>query len=202
MTWKRTPQFVVLAVMITAAACARRDADGDGMADTNAPAAAPMPGMDSSTAGALNDAQIVQSLLTANSLDSAAGAEAARAASSPDVRAFASDMMRDHGALNAKVTDLVNRAMLAPETSSHIANFEAMATQSKSLLAGKTGGDYDMAYIDSEVAMHQAVLDHIDHDLLPRATAADLKPLLDQARASVLAHLERAKGLQSKMGKA
>lgn len=202
MKWNRAPQYAMLAVMTLTAACARKDADGDGIADTNAPAAASMPAMDSSTAGAMTDAQIVQSLLTANSLDSAAGAEAARAASSPDVRAFASDMMRDHGALNAKVTDLVNRSMLAPETSLHVATFESMATQSKALLAGKTGGDYDIAYIDSEVAMHQSVLDHIDHDLMPQATAAELKPLLDQARASVLAHLERAKGLQSRMGKA
>lgn len=202
MKWNRAPQYAMLAVMTLTAACARKDADGDGIADTNAPAAASMPAMDSSTAGAMTDAQIVQSLLTANSLDSAAGAEAARAASSPDVRAFASDMMRDHGALNAKVTDLVNRSMLAPETSLHVATFGSMATQSKALLAGKTGGDYDIAYIDSEVAMHQSVLDHIDHDLMPQATAAELKPLLDQARASVLAHLERAKGLQSRMGKA
>lgn len=201
MKWNRAPQCAMLAVMTITAACARKDADGDGIADTNAPAAASMPAMDS-TAGAMTDAQIVQSLLTANSLDSAAGAAAARAASSPDVRAFASDMMRDHGALNVRVTDLVNRSMLAPETSLHVATFESMATQSKALLAGKKGADYDLAYIDSEVAMHQSVLDHIDHDLMPQATAAELKPLLDQARASVLAHLERAKGLQSRMGKA
>ncbi len=201
MTWRCTPQLVVLMAILTTAACAKKDADGDGVVDSAA-AAAPMPAMDTSSAGAMTDAQIVKSLLTANSLDSAAGAEAARAASSPDVRAFASDMMRDHGALNAKVTDVVNRTMLAPEASAHIAAFEGMASQTKSLLAGKTGADYDMTYIDSEVAMHQSLLDHIDHDLIPRATAADLKPLLDQARASVLAHLERAKGLQSKMGKA
>lgn len=201
MTWKRTPQLVVLTMMVVTAACAKKDADGNRVVDSVA-AATPMPTMDSSAAGALTDAQIVQSLLTANSLDSAAGAAAARAASSPDVRAFASDMMRDHGALNTKVVDLVNHSMLAPESSSHVANLEAMASQTRALLAGKTGADYDITYIDSEVAMHQAVLDHIDHDLLPRATSADLKPLLEQARASILAHLERAKGLQSKMGKA
>lgn len=202
MTWRRTPQLVFAAVLVTAAACARKDADGDGVADSNAPAAAPMPNMDSTTAAVMTDAQIVRSLLTANSLDSAAGAEAVKAASAAEVRAFASDMVKDHGALNAKVTDLVNRSMMAPETSSHVTTFESMASQTKSLLAGKTSADYDLSYIDSEVAMHQALLDHIDHDLMPRATSADLKPLLEQARASVLAHLERAKGLQSKMGKA
>ena len=50
------------------------------------------------------------------------------------------------------------------------------------LKALKKGGDFDRAYVDHEVAYHQAVIDAIDKSLVPNAKNAELKDLLVKSR--------------------
>ena len=63
------------------------------------------------------------------------------------------------------------------------------------------GAAFDKAYIDHEVAYHQAVLDAVDKTLIPGASNAELKALLVKVRPAFVAHLEHAKMLQSSLGK-
>jgi putative membrane protein len=63
------------------------------------------------------------------------------------------------------------------------------------------GAAFDKAYIDHEVAYHQAVLDAVDKTLIPGASNAELKALLEKVRPAFVAHLEHAKQLQSSLGK-
>ena len=65
----------------------------------------------------------------------------------------------------------------------------------------KKGGDFDRAYVDHEVAYHQAVIDALDKTLVPNAKNAELKDLLVKTRPAFVAHLEHAKMLQSKLVK-
>ena len=64
-----------------------------------------------------------------------------------------------------------------------------------------SGGQFDRAYVDHEVAYHQAVLDAIDKTLLPNAKNAELKALLEKSRPAFVAHLEHARHIQSSLGK-
>ena len=63
------------------------------------------------------------------------------------------------------------------------------------------GSVFDKAYIDHEVAYHQAVLDAVDKTLIPSAQNAELKALLVKVRPAFVAHLEHAKQLQAKLEK-
>jgi putative membrane protein len=49
------------------------------------------------------------------------------------------------------------------------------------------------------VAYHQAVLDAIDHVLIPTTDNADLKKLLTDVRPAIAAHLAHAQQLQSSL---
>jgi putative membrane protein len=59
-----------------------------------------------------------------------------------------------------------------------------------------SGAAFDRAYIEREIAYHQAVLDAIDKVLIPTTENAELVALLRTVRPAVAAHLERAQGIQ------
>jgi putative membrane protein len=63
-----------------------------------------------------------------------------------------------------------------------------------------SGAAFDQAYIDHEVAFHQAVLDALDKTLIPSAQNAELKALLVKVRPAFVAHLEHAKQLRASLG--
>jgi len=63
-------------------------------------------------------------------------------------------------------------------------------------LKGMKGHAFDKAYIDHEVAYHQAVLDAVDKVLIPNAKNVELKALLVKVRPAFVAHLEHAKHVQ------
>jgi putative membrane protein len=66
-------------------------------------------------------------------------------------------------------------------------------------LKGLKGAAFDKAYVDNEVAYHQAVLDAVDKSLIPGASNAELKALLVKVRPAFVAHLEHAKKLQASL---
>lgn len=74
---------------------------------------------------------------------------------------------------------------------------DAAAKASDSRLKGKKGTDFEKAYLDEQVTMHQTVLDTIDTQLAPNAKAEELKTLLTKTRTTVASHLDHAKQLQS-----
>lgn len=165
-----------------------------GMAPTAPPAATPAP-----TAPTLTDAQIAQIALAANSADSASGMLARGKAVAADVKEFARRMVTDHSSLNKQATDLAKRLNLMPAPSDASTDLQNKAASALKELEGKTGKDFDKAYIDHEVAFHQEVLNALDQQLIPNAQNAELKQLLQTARMGVQQHLDMAKQLQSKL---
>jgi putative membrane protein len=174
--------------------------DQEGTADTTgttagagaaAPAAAP----------ALGDPQIAHVAVTANSIDSAMGALARPKAQNAQVRDFAQAMIRDHGAVNKQAVALVTRLNVTPAENDVSRQLQQGAEQARTDLGGKTGADFDRAYIDHEVRYHQTVLDALDNTLIPGSQNTDLKALLQQARPNFAAHLERARSIQGTLGR-
>jgi putative membrane protein len=161
-----------------------------------APAQAPAP---EATPPALTDANIAHIAVTANSIDSAAGAFAKPKATKKDVKDFAQMMIRDHGAVNKEAVALATKLNLTPADNDVSRQLQQGQTSSQTNLEGKSGADFDKAYIDHEVEYHQSVLDALDKTLIPGAQNAELKALLEKVRPNVAAHLERAKTIQSSL---
>jgi putative membrane protein len=154
----------------------------------------------SAAAPTLSDPQIAHVAVTANSIDSAAGAAARSKARNAQVKDFAQTMVRDHGAVNKQAVALAKKLNVTPQDNDVSKQLQQGAQQSQSELSGKSGADYDKAYIDHEVQYHQAVLDALDKTLIPEAQNGELKALLQQVRPNVAAHLDRAKKIQSSLG--
>ncbi len=148
-----------------------------------------------------NDAQIAAIVVTANQVDIDAGAWAETHASSGEVKEFAKRMVTDHTAVNKSAVDLAGRLHLTPEDNPTAQSLKKGGEDNVANLKTLSGAAFDRAYVDHEVAYHQAVLDALDSTLIPSASNADLKALMVKVRPAFVAHLDHAKMLQAKVDK-
>ena len=152
-------------------------------------------------AQAPNDAQIAHIVVTANQVDIDAGKLAQKQAKSLDVKAFGKQMVTDHGAVNKQAVALVTKLKVKPEDNATSQGLKSGGDANVKKLKGLKGAAFDRAYVDQEVAYHQAVLDAIDKVLIPSAKNGELKGLLQKVRPAIAAHLDHAKMMVSSLGK-
>ncbi|MBS0612261.1 MAG: DUF4142 domain-containing protein [Proteobacteria bacterium] len=145
------------------------------------------------------DPQIAAIVVTANQVDIDAGKLAVSKASSSKVKDFAKLMITDHTGVNRSATNLVTKLHVTPESSDTSRNLRKGGDDNLANLGKLNGSAFDKAYVDHEVAYHQAVLDAVDKTLIPSASNAELKALLVKVRPAFEAHLEHAKHLQSSL---
>ncbi len=145
------------------------------------------------------DPQIAAIVVTANQVDIDAGKLAQATSHSAQVRDFAQLMVKDHTGVNQAATDLVTRLHVTPESNPTSDSLEQGGKQNLANLHKLSGTAFDKAYVDHEVTYHQAVLDAVDHTLIPSASNAELKALLVKVRPAFVAHLEHAKTLQASL---
>ena len=195
---RRTP-FALTCAAALVAACSKGEKTSDSAraADSSAVAATAAPAM-TPAAPALTDANIVAILDGANAADSAAGSVAAAKGTASDVKAFGRDMMRDHHALRVAGLDLAKKLSVTPEMPAGDTSATAASKWKDSLTAMARGAAWDKAYIEHEVAYHQAVL-NTAQTALGAAQNAELKALIQKAAPNIQAHLDHAKQIQSKL---
>jgi len=189
-----------LAAIATAVALAGCKKSENPPADTATPAVAPAPDTTkpaAAAAPAINDAQIAHIVVTANSVDSAAGMLAEKKGATKAVKDFGKTMVTDHGGVNKQAVALVTKLNVTPEDNDTSKQLKSGGDANLAKLQGLSGKEFDKAYIDNEVAYHQAVLDALDKTLITNAQNADLKALLEKVRPAFVAHLDMAKKIQS-----
>ena len=156
----------------------------------------------SAESAAPNDAQIAAIVVTANQVDIDAGKLAEARAQSGEVKKFAQLMVKDHTGVNKAATELVQKLHVTPEANSTSESLKKGGNENLAALEKLSGPAFDKAYIDHEVAYHQAVIDALDKTLIPAAQNAELKALLVKVRPAFVAHLDHAKQVQSDLAKA
>jgi len=149
----------------------------------------------------INDAQIAKIVVTANQVDIDAGKFAASKATSPEVKKFAQTMVTDHTGVNKQAVDLATKLGVKPEDNDTAKSLASGGQANLANLKTLKGKEFDKAYVDHEVAYHQAVLDAVDKTLIPGAKNDELKALLVKVRPAFVAHLEHAKMVQADLSK-
>ena len=148
-----------------------------------------------------NDAQIAAIVVTANQVDIDAGQYAQAHSTSKDVQGFAKLMVTDHTAVNKSAVDLATKLKLTPEDNPTAQSLKKGGEDNVAKLRTLSGPALDRAYVDHEVAYHQAVIDALDKTLIPSAKNEELKALMVKVRPAFVAHLDHAKMLQAQLGK-
>jgi putative membrane protein len=152
------------------------------------------------SAQGVTDPQIASIVVTANQVDIDAGNLAKKQAANAEVKKFADLMVTDHTGVNKSATALVTKLKVTPEDNPTSQSLKSGGDANLKTLKGLKGAEFDKAYVDHEVAYHQAVIDAVDKTLIPGAKNEELKALLVKVRPAFIAHLEHAKHLQSTLG--
>ncbi|MGB6605232.1 MAG: DUF4142 domain-containing protein [Steroidobacteraceae bacterium] len=145
------------------------------------------------------DPQIAAIVVTANQVDIDAGKLAKARSRTKDIQEFAERMITDHTGVNKAATDLVTKLHVTPEPNPTSESLQKGGDENLAALKKLHGRAFDKAYIDHEVAYHEAVLQAMDQTLIPSAQNAELKALLVKVRPAFVAHLEHAKKLQAEL---
>jgi putative membrane protein len=135
-------------------------------------------GIASAQSPKITDPQIAHIAYTAGQLDIAAAQLALQKSKSKDVVAFATDMERDHKAVNEQALALVKKLNVTPEDNDTSKALTKQAADKRAELAKLSGTAFDKAYIDNEVAYHKTVNGALQNTLIPSATNPELKDLL------------------------
>jgi putative membrane protein len=148
------------------------------------------------------DAEIAGIVVAANQVDVDAGKYAEGKTSNAEVKKFAKQMVMDHTAVNEQAGALAKKLKLTPADSDESKSLKDGGKKNLANLETLKGEGFDKAYVDHEVAYHQAVLDAIDTTLIPNAKNAELKSLIEKVRPAIATHLDHAKSIQTTLNKA
>lgn len=130
-------------------------------------------------AGTPTDPQIAHIAYTAGVIDIKAAEQALSISKNEAVRAFATSMATDHKTVNDLALALVAKLGVTPEDNDTSKGLAAQSEAKAAELAKLTGADFDKAYVTNEAAYHKAVNAAVADLLIPSASNAELKSLLE-----------------------
>jgi putative membrane protein len=145
------------------------------------------------------DPQIAHIAYTAGQLDIDAAKQALAKSKNKEVRAFAQDMQRDHTAVNKKALALVKKLKVTPEDNDTSKALAKQAKEKRDELAKLNGAAFDKAYMDNEVAYHKTVNGALEKTLIPSASNAELKELLQTGLKIFQGHEQHAEQVAAKL---
>ncbi|MNL17561.1 hypothetical protein D3C87_1386610 [compost metagenome] len=149
------------------------------------------------------DPEIAEILKTANDGEMKVAKVAKSHAENKDVQDFAKMMIESHKKNEKEGKEVFKKAKIKPK-SNETAKLMKKETEAKikELKAQKkNSAEFDRAYIESQIAMHQQLLNDLDATLIPNAKSEDLKTYLTETRNHVQEHLTKAQQIQTSMMK-
>lgn len=162
-------------------------------------AAAPPASQPPAAQKALDDPTIVAIFDATNTADIETGSLAVKRAQSKAVRDYGAMMAHDHEAVRQLGRDLAKKLGVTPTPPADDASAKAHA-QAMATLRAKHGADFDRAYMQHEIAFHQAVIDAIQTTLLPAIQNEELKALVVKVAPAFQAHMLAGQRLEKELG--
>ena len=147
----------------------------------------------------LSDAEVAHVAVVANQIDIDQAKLARERSKNKDVLQFAETMMNDHQAVIRQASDLVQKLGVTPKENAVSKQLMDGADKTAAMLGTKSGKAFDKAYVDNEVAYHEAVISAVESLLIPETENAELKSLLQNVLPALEAHLEHARMLQKQL---
>jgi putative membrane protein len=145
------------------------------------------------------DPQIAHIAYTAGVIDINAAKQALKKAKSKDVKAFAEDMMRDHEVVNKQALALVKKLNVTPEDNDTSRTLSKQASDKIAALDKLNGAAFDKAYVDNEIAYHKEVNGALETQLIPAASNAELKGLLQTGLKIFQGHQQHAEHVAAEL---
>lgn len=109
-----------------------------------------------------------------------------------EVRDFAQDMLRDHAEVNKQALALLAKLKVKPEDNDTSRALTKQAAAKRDELAKLNGVAFDKAYVANEVAYHKTVNGALENTIIPSASNADFKGLLQTGLKIFQGHQQHA----------
>lgn len=151
-------------------------------------------------AAKLDDPTIVAIFDAANQWDIQTGTLAEKKGSTKEVRDLGAMLARDHKAVLKMATDLATKLGVTPTAPKNFGMVKDHADAMKKL-NGLSGHAFDVAFLQHEIAFHQAVMDAANTTLLPALQNAEVKDLVVKVVPNLQAHKLAAENLLAKINK-
>ena len=150
------------------------------------------------SAGAWTNDHIIGFAHNANEGEIALGKLAATKGTNAQVKAFGSEMVKDHQAMMKETHALAEQVKATPDSTWDDAKDLASggADKLKELNEKSKGADWDKDYIESQVDMHQKVLDKLQ-DAAKATTDSTVSAALAKTTAKVQEHLTKAQSIKA-----
>jgi len=148
------------------------------------------------TAG-LTDGQIVELVKTANEAEVDLGKVGKSKAENRDVREFSKHMIDAHNKGESDIKKAAKNAKVKPVETAESKAIKENAKAKIADLKKLKGKEFDKAYIDAQITMHQSLLDDLNQKFIPTAQATEVKSHLEATKSAVQGHLESAQKLQA-----
>lgn len=111
----------------------------------------------------------------------------------PQVREFAQRMIAEHTALEQQMMELLQAKGMAPQDNAISTQMKQNLQVTLRSLQARNGADFDLAYMNQQLASHQYTLNSLDATLIPSTRDPQLRALLrDRVRPAVASHLQQA----------
>lgn len=147
----------------------------------------------------LTDAEIASVAVVANQNDMDFANIAIEKSQNPEVINFAKTMIADHQSVIDMAVALVTKLGVTPMDNAVSKQYRNNAKETMDMLKSKSAMSFDKAYVDNEVAYHEAVISAVNTVLIPQAQNKELKALLEKVVPILETHLDHAKMIQNKM---
>ena len=144
--------------------------------------------------GALNDAGILSRIAVSNQMEVQEAQLAQRQAQSAGVKELARTLERDHSASLEKVKGLQSTGGEADAANRKEALQDSPDKNAD--LAGKTGAEFDKAFLDRQQKLHEENIRNFENQYLSAAQDAEVRTLVQQTLPTLRQHLSMIERLQ------
>ena len=168
-----------------------RDTASSSMADSSA---------QPSAATTSAPAAILSQMNVANTTEIELAGLAAKKASSPKVKQIAAKLVADHTKNREQVRALAQKldVSLTPGQGGSVSAGDSAAMPAD--LHGKSGRDFDRAFIEHEVSDHQSNIEKLQSQAIPSVQNAEIKAYLQKTVTEMQGHLKSLQQVQQQLG--
>jgi len=148
----------------------------------------------------LTDPQIVDVLIAVNAGEVEQNTFAVTRAQAPEVRSTAQNFAAAHTEVLAEVEEVASQQSIAPEESPISKKLKKASKHTLGKLESADAAEFDTVFVQSQIKVHDQVLDIIDEQLLPAVRNPELRTLTQKNREAVAGHLEQLRSLAESQG--
>lgn len=146
----------------------------------------------------MSNAEILGLLNTIDHNEIDAGQLALQKGATPEVRSFASRMVREHETMMRNTGRLAYRLSVQPQKPALASTMEDTHRDTMKTLGTKSGSDFDKAYIAYQVNMHEQAMDLVG-EVIGSIENQDLKRHLSETKPDLQNHLVSAQSIERQM---